>query len=312
MAEYKTFGSAYQKDAEFLRGRKFNRDEELSVLGVSAGVLGAVEDVNRQTLANLIEIVYAQEAQPLQQIVAETANLWIRHHLGIAGWELRFRKPNFKDDGVETRNAQIRLTSGQSTMNQELARQGKPAVPGGNRYYMTSNMVQVGYDPEDDVGMRAPPNESLAIEEPEPEPAEPKAEPKAAAVIRGLSELRNWKRVAMATAKGERAPRPFACAFLPSDLQNDIRAQLEIIGLAPPAVRSFFDTVIASVEDRRSLEGGLGTAQATEQEYVEMTTTRIKAEWPDWMQERYRDRAEKDAAFATASVAARRERLEVG
>ena len=128
VVEYKTFGQPWGRDQEYLRGRTFNRNELLALLGVSAGVLGEISDVNRANLEGLIEILYRQEVQPLQDIVEESVNLWARA-VGIQDWVFHFRRPSFGDEGAETKNAETRIKSGQATPNKERVRQGKAPYP---------------------------------------------------------------------------------------------------------------------------------------------------------------------------------------
>jgi hypothetical protein len=220
LTEYKSFGQAFGRDQEYLRGRKFNRDEMLGIIGTPAGVLGAVEDINRSTLGQLIEIVYRQESRPLQEPVEETMNLWFKG-LGIHNWLFRFRRPAFGDDTTETTNAVRRVQYGLSNPNEERAKHGQPGYSGGERYYMPSNSQVVGEATKKRGDLRAP--------------GDSQAE---------LDELRRWKRFAMRVAKGEAPPRPFRSAVLPPDVLETIGARLAELGPDAEAVRAFFDGLL--------------------------------------------------------------------
>ena len=224
LTEYKSFGQAFGRDQEYLRGRKFNRDEMLSVVGTPAGVLGNVEDVNRANLEGLIEVVYRQEARPLQEPVEETLNLWFKG-LGVRNWLFRFRRPAFGDDTTETQNSTRRVQFGLSNANEERAKQGKPGYEGGNRFYMPSSSQVVGEATEK--------RNFRALENSQAE----------------LDELRRWKRFAMRVAKGDAPPRPFRSEVLSPDVLETIGIRLAELGPDPEAVRSFFDGLLSVEKD---------------------------------------------------------------
>lgn len=219
LAEYKAFGQAFGRDQEYLRGRKFNRDEMLSVVGTPAGILGAVEDINRSTLEQLIEIVYRQESRPLQEPVEETLNLWFKG-IGVRNWLFRFRRPTFGDDTTETTNGVRRVQWGLSNPNEERAKRGKPGYPGGERFYMPANAQVVGEEAEK-RDFRAPENSQAEVD-----------------------ELRRWKRFATRVAKGEAPPRSFRSEVLPADVMETIAVRLAELGPDSEAVRSFFDDLL--------------------------------------------------------------------
>jgi len=277
MTEYKPVGAPFGRDQEFLKGRRFNRDEELALLGTPAGVLGAVEDVSRHTLENLIEIVYRQEVAPLQEMVEQSLNLWIRRQ-GITGWEFRFRKPTFGDEASEVKAADTRIKIGMSTANQERARRGEPPYPGGNRYWMSPNMVAIGQDPDDEIG--AEPAEEGTGGEEETE----------ARVVQRLDELRRWKRVALRMAKGELPPRPFRSIVLSDDFRAHIAARLKELGPDPAGVRAYFDGLMERLKADAEPSSELDAA-------------------PAWMRERIEERVVEDARFARESADLRLRRL---
>jgi hypothetical protein len=227
LADYKSFGAPFGRDQEYLRGRKFNRDEILSVVGTPAGVLGAVEDINRNTLGQLIEIVYRQESRPLQEPVEETLNLWLKG-LGIQNWLFRFRRPSFGDEEAEVANAIKSVQWSISTPNEVRAKAGKAPYDGGDRFYMPSNVQVVGEAAEQkQANLQAPEDSNQQAQ---------------------LDELRRWKRFAIRVAKGEVPPRPFRSQVLPADDVERVATRVASLGSDPDGVRAFFDALLGHVE----------------------------------------------------------------
>lgn len=317
--EYKVFGSPYQRDQEYLRGRKFNRDEVLGILGMSPGLLGMVEDVNRANLVGLIEIAYRQEVQPLQDLVEETITLWTRS-IGVHDWTFKFRRPSFGNEADEARTAAMLIETGQSTANEQRQKRGEAPYPGGNRFYMKTSVQEVGRDPADEVGQEDASRiggQQQPTEEGQQEGEEGQEGPEAKA--EQLKELKRWKRVAMRMAKEGRW-REFESTVLPVAAMDRIKTDLQL-QQTPAQVAAFFDDVIADLEnygpgrDSRwfhdRLKADLG--QATPEELARLAMSK-KAEdgldsWPDYARERLSERLRSDLDYAAASSEARVERL---
>lgn len=85
------------KDAEFLNGRKFSREEHSAVLGVPLGKLGVTEKVNRANMDAQNRDYIEDEIIPLHELVKDRINLFIKECLNIYDWEFNFKKYRFRD-----------------------------------------------------------------------------------------------------------------------------------------------------------------------------------------------------------------------
>ena len=303
VVEYKTFGQPWGRDQEYLRGRTFNRNELLALLGVSAGVLGEISDVNRANLEGLIEILYRQEVQPLQDIVEESVNLWARA-VGIQDWDSTFAGRRSATRELGHKNAETRIKSGQATPNEERVRQGKAPYPGGNRFYMPTAVQEVGRDKDDEVGEQEP----ETIKPPEPQPALPAdqqgdqnqdasgqgqevdAGDQPAQKVAVVAELRRWKRTALRMAKGEIRQREFQTNVVPLALRQGIGRNLGPMARLPDAVREYFDGLIVAQEKAEDVQSEVDAL-------------------PAWAGDRLEERAAADVQLTRESRSQRLARL---
>ncbi len=320
--DYKVFGQPFQRDQEYLKGRRFNRDEILAILGMSPGILGIVEDVNRASMQGLIEIAYRQEAAPLQDIIEETINLWIKA-VGITAWRFRFIRPSFGNEADEASTDERLIKSGQATPNQRRAAKGLPGYPGGDRYYMPQGMIEVGRDPDDEMADEEAREIGAPSEEPAPddedENDDEEQEEGDEDVEEKRAEVRRWKRVAMRMAKGEISWRPFKSRVLPRKQREAIEADIMQMRDDPEGIRAYFDALLdpnygpgkSPQWFHDQLKDDLG--QSTPAEQARLATHKVEEGldgWPEYARNRLNERLRTDLDYQADSLEERSRRLE--
>jgi len=236
---------AFGKDAEFLRGRLMNRGEIYGQIGVSAGIMGDVTDVNRANMEALIRIVYEMEAKPLQELIEGTVNAWRKARLGIRGWMFRFRRPDFENQALEAETSERRIKSGQATPNQEIVKHGGKPYPGGDTYYMPQGVVAVG-EPAEQDRLAAPPEPA----EPPPEGGQAAEEgQKVASDELVAAELRRWRKMAIGLAQRGKPQRAFETAIIADPLRSTLEVAVMAAGdLAQ--IGLLFDAAIESLRPK--------------------------------------------------------------
>lgn len=243
-------GPGAGRDQEYLRGRTFNRNEMLSVLGVPAGVLGMVEDVNRANLEGLLQIVYQMEARPLLEIVQTTLNMWRMWRKGIRGWRIQFRTPDFAEERDEVDTGVKAVGSGLMSRNEWRVRRGDEPYEGGDTFLISQGLLPAGeattplfQKSVDDTAKARPADTSQPV----------------------LDELRRWKRAALKDCeKGRR--RKFMTALVPDALKDAVEKALEELDTSGE-IRWYFDSVI---EDLRNAGVDAATKRAASQDLQEL------------------------------------------
>jgi hypothetical protein len=243
-------GPGAGRDQEYLRGRTFNRNEMLSVLGAPAGVLGMVEDVNRSNLEGLLQILYHMEARPMQQIVETTLNLWRLWRKGIRGWRIQFRVPDFVQESDEVEIGVKAIGSGLKSRNEWRADRGLEPYDGGDTFLISAGLVPAGE-------ATSPLYEKSAGETAKAQPADP-AQPV-------LDELRRWKRAAIKDCERGRR-RKFLSSLVPDELKGAVEKALDELDTAGE-IRWYFDSVI---DDLRKAGVDAATKRAASEDLQEL------------------------------------------
>ncbi len=131
------------KDLDWLATNKASRDDVLGIFGVPASKLGIVEDVNRANAeandytfsANVIEPILSMMDQRMTQDLARKYDpkLIVMHDSTIRS-----------DERAAAEVAEIRIRSGQTTINEERKSQGFKPIEGGDELRISSNLVTIG------------------------------------------------------------------------------------------------------------------------------------------------------------------------
>ena len=122
------------KDLDFLESRKMNRDEIMTVFGVSKPIMGIYEDINRAS-AQTAEYLFAKYTlEPLARKYFEQINEYITPRYGTDLW-LDFEDLAQEDEEVET-NKRDKSWNRWKTTNEVRAEDGLEPVSGGDIIYM--------------------------------------------------------------------------------------------------------------------------------------------------------------------------------
>ena len=119
------------KEMDFLSSGRVTRDEILGVFGVPAAIAGLAEDVNRASAAALDAIFAKWTVRPKLEMLAATINqdLCPRFDESL---ECRFDDPVPADRTADREEMVARIGSRITTVNEERARLGLPAVEWGD------------------------------------------------------------------------------------------------------------------------------------------------------------------------------------
>jgi hypothetical protein len=231
--DYKSFvsGPGPGRDSEYLKGRTFSRNEMLSVVGASAGVLGMVEDVNRANLEGLEQILYWMEAKPMQEIVQTTLNMWRLWRKGIKGWRIQFKVPDFAKESDEVAVGVSAVGSGLQTRNEWRAKRGMEPYEGGDTFLMNQGLVPAG--------------EAATPLFVQPEGAGKAQKADAAQPV--LDEMRRWKRAALKDCERGRR-RKFLSSQVPDPLKVAVEKAMQELD-TEGEIRWYFDSVIQDLRD---------------------------------------------------------------
>jgi len=142
-----------QKDMDFLKQRKFNREEIFSIFGVPPAKVGIMEDADFRNAEAQDYTFKADTLAPKMTRIQERLNADFVTHWGD-DLLLEFDDVIPAREEKKARVRQINLLSGYTTINEERAKEGLPPVPWGDAPFnpntMTSGVLELGDGEEDD------------------------------------------------------------------------------------------------------------------------------------------------------------------
>ena len=167
-------------EMQFIEGRKFNRQEILSVLDVDPSKIGVTEDSNRSTSKEADNTFRQENISPLQLVVEEEINNHII--MTVFGWDdILFRQND------ASRRDQLDLMKlyaeaerlGVFSINEVRAELGLPPVTGGSVYFIQTAAGAIPVEWLDDVAKRliAPSGQPITGQGTDGQPPAPGAGP---------------------------------------------------------------------------------------------------------------------------------------
>jgi len=142
-------------DMQFIEGRKFNREEILSVLDVDPSKIGINENSNRSVSKEADNTFRQENISPLQLVVEEEINNHII--MKLFGWDdILFRQ---NDASRRDQLDMMKLYSeaermGAMSINQVKGELGLPPIPGGDVHFVQTAAGAIPVQWLDDVAMR--------------------------------------------------------------------------------------------------------------------------------------------------------------
>lgn len=128
-----------QRDMDFLDSRKFSKDEILAMFGVSPGMLGMTENVNR---SNMEAAEYIFSKYEVRDRVAEEVAFWNKYLLGkFPDYELDFVNP-VPEDAKQQLEEDKASVNNWKTVNEIRADKGLPEIEGGDVIPAIYEMLQ--------------------------------------------------------------------------------------------------------------------------------------------------------------------------
>lgn len=139
-----------QKDMDFLEGRKFNRDEILSVFKVPLAILNPNESINRATVDAANAFFFERVIEPLMIQFVNTINEFLLPNFDTTGkffFDFLNKAPRNRADDIAY--YQSGINNGWLTQNEARELEGLKPVPEGNTLYLPFNITSAGIVPDD-------------------------------------------------------------------------------------------------------------------------------------------------------------------
>lgn len=131
------------QELDFAEGRRLTRQEIFAIFGVSEGLLGMVEDVNKTNNIQLMDSFLRFTMQPKADMLREQIDLDLTDEVD-AVIETEFELPKAVDALQEHQLMEYRLRTMVTTIDEERASIDKEPVPWGKTPWTSFSNVQIG------------------------------------------------------------------------------------------------------------------------------------------------------------------------
>ena len=124
------------REIEYLELLKWNREQMSVVLNVPLGKLGVTDKVHRSNMEEQSAQLMQEEIKPLASFIADPLNRYVHEVLGWEDCRFAFQEVDLRSEREIAEVTRIWAQLGGLSINELLAKRGKPPVEGGDIYLM--------------------------------------------------------------------------------------------------------------------------------------------------------------------------------
>lgn len=233
--DFKPTSSRSKEDAPYLEGRRYTQEEISAVTGVDGNKMGLTESSNKANMRETRREYHENVMRPLTRWLEDEIyrQVFVRI-LGVKGWRLVFKRPDFMNALEQATIDSRDIQSGIVNPNEVRATRGmKPRKHGDEYRNMPGSTVDGA--PSGDMPMPADQG-GPGIGSGQPgrprkhDPARPPRdeEDTSKLLADSLNELRSWRKYYLRMMDGKVDEKDFEFRFIDSDLVDEAKSMLDL------------------------------------------------------------------------------------
>jgi hypothetical protein len=251
--EFKPISSRSKEDAPYLEGRRYTQEEISAVTGVDGNKMGITESSNKANMRETRREYHENVMRPLTRWLEDEIyrQVFVRI-LGVRGWKLVFKRPDFMNALEQATIDSRDIQSGIVNPNEVRSVRGMKPRKNGDEF---RTMPGSGSDTAGGEGMPTPADQGgpgLGSGNPgRPRKNAPERPPRdeedTSKYLSNVAlELKAWKKYHLRMMDGKVDEREFDCKYTKEDLRETVMEMLEDCGSDFNLVRNVFEAASAA------------------------------------------------------------------